>query len=127
MAKDGELETSCGMTRLSYQGIALATPQILRNQTHLQGLARKQSLQSFTDLRTFFFLGSRGGSFHLPSPKSSSHCRTSSSRVVPFALAICSARSSRSASALNVIFCIAIAFLPKVKIGAVPSFPQLSL
>src|ERR1700682_6374913 len=42
--------------------------------------ALPQSLQSFSDLRAFLFLGSRGGSFHLPSPKSSSHCRNSSSR-----------------------------------------------
>src|ERR1700682_1790515 len=127
MAKDGQHERSCGMTRVSYQGIALAMPQSFQIRQPPLGPARRQPLQSFTDLRTFLFLGSRGGSFHLPSPKSSSHCRTSSSRVVPFAFAICSARSSSSASALNVIFCIAIVFLPQVKIGAVPSFRQLSL
>src|SRR5580658_2461360 len=82
--------------------------------------------QPCADLRAFLFFGSRGVGFQLSSPRSFSHCRTSSSSVVPFPLAICSARSSRSASARNVIFFITMVAL-QPRIGAVPSFPQLSL
>src|ERR1700719_3230239 len=99
---------SCFVTRRRFNDAANPPKSDTPLRAGKEESALPQSLQSFPDLRDLLFLGSRGGSFHLPSPKSSSHCRTSSSRVVPFASAICFARSSRSASALNVIFRIAI-------------------
>src|SRR6266446_8984459 len=65
-----------------------------------------------TDLRPLRVFGSFGVSFHLPSPRSFSHWRTSSSRVVPLSSAIRLARSSCLASALNVILFIATALAP---------------
>src|SRR4029077_4494865 len=120
------------MPRVSYQGVALAIPQILRKQTPPLGPGNEESafppivsdLRGFAGL-PFLRLPRRERPPALPEvvqPLPDFFLQSSAFR---FRNLFCPVEQFRVRTKRN--FLLGVVFLPRVKIGAVPSFPQRSL